>query len=399
MGTSVLTDEQLSNLKLYKYSSVDKSFLSRYILRHYWDLAIKFFPLNMAPNLITLTGLMFIIFNVILVFIYVPTMEAEDAGPSWIYFSFALGLWLYSTFDNVDGRQARRTGTSSPLGELFDHGCDALNCSFAAIVQMSALGLGHTKAAVIIYAIATTGFYLSTIEEYHTGVLYLGYINVPTEGVTLLCIMFVISGICGPMIWKTQLTSIIPSGLPSYMQNLTLNDAYIWFIGLMFLFTHVTACFYAMYKACCLKGKPFVRTMLYDNWPIMLYTTSFYLWVTSPYSFILSHQHYAVYLLAVGVVFGRICSKIILAHLTKSPSPFPTVMLIPLVLGAIITNLPLYINMDPIFTPRSEYVYLVCYFIIASIMYLHWAVRVIDSICTYLGIRCLVIPDQHTKNK
>lgn len=36
--------------------------------------------------------------------------------------SFALGLWLYSTFDNIDGKQARRTGSSSPLGQLFDHG-------------------------------------------------------------------------------------------------------------------------------------------------------------------------------------------------------------------------------------------------------------------------------------
>ena len=35
--------------------------------------------------------------------------------------SFALGLFLYTSFDAVDGKQARRTGSSSPLGELFDH--------------------------------------------------------------------------------------------------------------------------------------------------------------------------------------------------------------------------------------------------------------------------------------
>ena len=29
--------------------------------------------------------------------------------------------------DAIDGKQARRTGTSGPLGELFDHGCDAIN--------------------------------------------------------------------------------------------------------------------------------------------------------------------------------------------------------------------------------------------------------------------------------
>jgi ethanolaminephosphotransferase len=181
---------------------------------------------------------MFMIFNVILVFIYNPSLEAESAGPAWMYYSFAIGLWLYSTFDNVDGRQARRTGTSSPLGELFDHGCDALNCSFGAIIQMSALGLGHSQTSVIIYVIATAGFYLSTIEEYHTGTLYLGYVNVPTEGVCILCIMYIISGIYGPMIWKTQLSSYF-NGLPSFMQDMSLSDFYFWFVVIMFLLTHV----------------------------------------------------------------------------------------------------------------------------------------------------------------
>jgi ethanolaminephosphotransferase len=30
----------------------------------------------------------------------------------------------------VDGKQARRTNSSSPLGQLFDHGCDAINTNF-----------------------------------------------------------------------------------------------------------------------------------------------------------------------------------------------------------------------------------------------------------------------------
>ena len=30
------------------------------------------------------------------------------------------------TFDNCDGKQARKTGNSTPLGMLFDHGCDSL---------------------------------------------------------------------------------------------------------------------------------------------------------------------------------------------------------------------------------------------------------------------------------
>jgi choline/ethanolamine phosphotransferase len=29
--------------------------------------------------------------------------------------------------DAIDGKQARRTSSSSPLGELFDHGCDSVS--------------------------------------------------------------------------------------------------------------------------------------------------------------------------------------------------------------------------------------------------------------------------------
>lgn len=67
------------------------------------------------------------IFNMVIIWVVNPNFD--QPMPTWIYYSCAIGLWLYSTFDNVDGKQARRTNSSSPLGELFDHGCDALNCS------------------------------------------------------------------------------------------------------------------------------------------------------------------------------------------------------------------------------------------------------------------------------
>lgn len=145
--------------------------------------------------MITLIGLLFIVFNVLLVLIYVPDLETD--APSWIYFSFAAGLWLYSTFDNVDGKQARRTGTSSPLGELFDHGCDALNTTFVTILQCAALGLGHTSHSAIMLMTTVAGFYFSTAEEYYTQVLYLGIVNGPTEGIILTCLAFIWSGFYG----------------------------------------------------------------------------------------------------------------------------------------------------------------------------------------------------------
>lgn len=147
------------------------------------------------PNLITLIGLGFMVSNVLLVVYYVPDLGTD--APNWIYFSFAAGLWLYSTFDNVDGKQARRTGTSSPLGELFDHGCDALNTAFVSILQCAALGLGHTQSSLIIFIVTVFGFYMSTAEEYYTKVLYLGVVNGPTEGILLTCFAFIWSGFNG----------------------------------------------------------------------------------------------------------------------------------------------------------------------------------------------------------
>jgi ethanolaminephosphotransferase len=121
---NVVSEKALQGLEKYKYSAIDlvfkinKSPIANYILQPYWKWAVSLFPLWMAPNLITLLGFVFVLCNFIIALIYQP--DFETPGPSWIYFSFAIAIWLYSTFDNVDGKQARRTNSSSPLGELFD---------------------------------------------------------------------------------------------------------------------------------------------------------------------------------------------------------------------------------------------------------------------------------------
>lgn len=86
------------------------------------------------PNMITLMGLMFIVANVVLLLYMDTDLLLKSSAklpsvPNWVYFMFAFGLFMYQSLDAIDGKQARRTGTSSPLGELFDHGCDALNAS------------------------------------------------------------------------------------------------------------------------------------------------------------------------------------------------------------------------------------------------------------------------------
>ena len=68
--------------------------------------------------------------------------SATEMAPWWTTFSCALGLFIYQTLDAIDGKQARRTKTSSPLGELFDHGCDSLSTVFVSIASSCAVRLG-----------------------------------------------------------------------------------------------------------------------------------------------------------------------------------------------------------------------------------------------------------------
>src|ERR1700710_30375 len=94
----------------------------------------------------------------------------------------ANGIHRYSTMDNIDGKQARRTGTSSGLGELFDHGIDSLNCTLGSLLETAAMGLGPTKIGAFTALVPCLPMFFSTWETYHTHTLYLGYFNGPTGG-------------------------------------------------------------------------------------------------------------------------------------------------------------------------------------------------------------------------
>ena len=69
--------------------------------------------------------------------------------PPWVYASWSVGLFLYQTFDAVDGTQARRTHQSGPLGELFDHGVDACNTVLEVLLFAAAVNLGQSWYTVL----------------------------------------------------------------------------------------------------------------------------------------------------------------------------------------------------------------------------------------------------------
>ncbi|KAE8550394.1 hypothetical protein EYB25_006620 [Talaromyces marneffei] len=379
-----LSDEALLPLKTYKYSSVDKSYISNYILRHYWNAAVELLPLSIAPNMVTLLGFFFIIINVAFVTIFVPDLVGP--GPTWVYYSFALGVWMYSTFDNIDGKQARRTGTSSGLGELFDHGIDSLNCTLASVLHTAAMGLGSTQIGAFTALIPCLPMFFSTWETYHTHTLYLGYFNGPTEGLIIAIIIMILSGIYGPQIWRGQVADVF--GHEELFGTHSFLDYWVAIVFGSFMIAHLPACVYNVVRARRRQGLPVLPVFM--EWTsIVIFTVSVLGWLWSPYSTLLANNHLVLFCIVMSFVFGRMTTKIILAHLIRQPFPYWTSMLVPLIGGAILANLP-YLGF-PAVSAGFELWYLRFYLVYAFVIYMHWAFLVINRITTFLNINCLTI--------
>ncbi|KAH7313517.1 hypothetical protein B0I35DRAFT_480195 [Stachybotrys elegans] len=394
-----ISDDALIHLRSYKYSAVDLSPVSKYILGPWWNTFVKILPLWLAPNMVTLLGFVFILANVALLAIFMPDLVGP--GPSWLYFSFALGLFMYQTMDNVDGKQARRTGTSSGLGELFDHGIDSLNCTLGSLLETAAMGLGPSPAGVFTALCPCLPMFFSTWETYHTHTLYLGYVNGPTEGLLLACGFMIVSGIYGPELWTKPLTFFVGDQVPraDLLGQTTFLDIWIGLIVTSLVLTHIPFCVYNVVQARRKRNLPVAPVFL--EWtPMIVYTLCIGLWLYSPHSTLLPENHLMLFCLTMSFVFGRMTTKMILAHLTRQPFPFWTTMLAPLVGGAIIGNLPRFGL--PQVSAELELLYLWGYFVFAFIAYFRWAYLVITSICDFLGINALTIPrdkyEQAVKN-
>ena len=124
--------------------------------------------------MITLLGLLGNIAVLCVYLVYDTSMK--EVLPVWLNLLMVASMFVYQTFDAIDGKQARRTGTSGPLGQLFDHGCDAVTTSvcLALLGQSLLLGSaddGDLSGFFYFYLASHVTFYLAQWEEQHTHVL------------------------------------------------------------------------------------------------------------------------------------------------------------------------------------------------------------------------------------
>ncbi|KAH7886398.1 CDP-alcohol phosphatidyltransferase-domain-containing protein [Phlebopus sp. FC_14] len=392
----------LKNLKKYAYKGVDESLVSRYVLAPYWNWFIKLWPLTVAPNTITLLGLFIVLFNVLTLIIYDPLYYTDKDGPGsppqWIYFTWAIGLFMYQSFDAVDGKQARRTGMAGPLGEMFDHGCDAINTTLEVILAARALNLGRSWWTVASQIATLANFYLTTWEEYYTGLLYLGPFSGPVEGILMIVFIYIISGIFGPSFWDQRILTFtrlerIPE-VAAAVPNIGLNEAFMVF-GAFALAFNIISSYRNVHKAMKAAGKSSFKPLFYLL-PFVVSAVLQVLWLLNPSfhdSTIIKSPLFLPFLCAWGLQFAHQVGRIILSHVTSIPFPWWNVMWAWNVIGVLDAHLPQLINRPPIIqsSPKRTAIFIYVTLAVSFITYARFCALVIKDITEYLGIACFTV--------
>lgn len=320
----------IEHLKEYRYQSEDRSLTTKYILKPFWVKFEKIFPLWMAPNMVTLLGLLFIVVSDILIFYYDP--DYQTVSPQWLYYYHGFAIFMYQTFDACDGIHARNTGQSSPLGELFDHCCDSMNTTLMVIQNASVSALGDKPELIFLVQFSClTNFYLSTWEEYYTHKLFLSEISGPVEGLLMLSGVCFATGYFGvDLIWKTELFKF---------NQISITSTYIFALcGSVVMVFSIYSASRNVIKSLKSQGKHNeINNALQGLLPFFIYyLTILFLFLLHP-TIISNYTNSMV--LTIGACISFNVGKIILGHLTKQEFPYVNFPLFLPVVQAILIEL------------------------------------------------------------
>lgn len=316
----LLGPNQLMKLKEHKYSCVNYSFLDPY-MNPFWIWLVDRCPQSIHPNSLTVGGLAVNAVTTLLLVWCSP--DAITPAPAWTYLVCALGIFVYQTLDAMDGKHARKTGTSSQLGELFDHGCDSLSTLFVTIGVCVAIQLGTSPLWLCYYVFAAAGiFYLAHWQTFVTGSLQFGRFEV-TE-IQFLCVsLHLISTVFGSDAWNTYVPLV----------GITLRGVTVWImvIGtILNTLTKLTTIF---------SGGPGLNGSAVGNMSILSPAWPLVFWLYSAYYVHQNSQtvseHPLLFIFAWGIVMSKLTNRLVIAHLTQSEMTFlDTAFIIPLIMMA-----------------------------------------------------------------
>ncbi|KAI9922999.1 hypothetical protein PsorP6_000107 [Peronosclerospora sorghi] len=377
----MLGKKALAGIAAYKYKSGSYTYLDN-VLNHFWTYSVQFLPIWMAPNLVTMIGTGAMMSTTMVQLFYAPHLS--EICPTWVYVFSALGLFFYQTMDALDGKQARRTGASSPLGQLFDHGCDALCTVFNVLSAVATCQMGSSLPAYVALSSVSITFYLAQWEEYHTGVMSCGNgLFGVTEGQLTLVAVHLAAAIFGAEFWTMEL----PRPTPFSMSMTDVLLAALVLSNVLLAYGNVSNVLQATPNAISLDelgnkhiSKPIALVQLV---PILILLALGSLWICGPDAE--NYKNYpTLFLFPIGIGYVFFSTRMIVCHMCKIPFTLQLRVIIPF--GLVIFNAygPAVGIFSKPLIPTIVASSLYAFFIV--FVYLHFVFGVVKDICDYLNI-------------
>jgi len=165
----LLTANEKDELSKYSYNVVDNSITTK-LLTPYWNKVTKYVPDYVAPNVLSLSGLLLTIYS------YYITYNYSHAYPRTVALICAILLFAYQTLDAIDGKHARRIQNNSPLGELFDHACDSIGTIFVTLTVSTTLGISSSSILFYITQSALMLFLMEHLKSFRSNkIIFIEY--------------------------------------------------------------------------------------------------------------------------------------------------------------------------------------------------------------------------------
>ncbi|XP_051817010.1 cholinephosphotransferase 1 [Antechinus flavipes] len=368
-----LSPAQLRRLEEHRYSSAGSSLLEP-MLQPFWNWLVARVPLWVSPNAITLTGLLLNLFSTLLLIYYCPT--ATEEAPSWVFLSCGLGLFIYQSLDAIDGKQARRTNSCSPLGELFDHGCDSVSTVFVSLGASIAVRLGSNPDWLFFCCfIGMFMFYCAHWQTYVSGVLRFGKVDV-TEVQLAIVIVFLLTSFGGVSMWDYT--------IPVIETRLKIFPLLGIVAGALFScsnYFHTILHGGVGKNGSTVAGTSVLSPGIHIGIIILLAIIICKKSVTHVFE-----KHPCLYIVMFGCVYSKVTQKLVVAHMTRSKLSLQD----PAYIGPGLLFLDQYFN-----NFIDEYIVLWVAMFISSLDLLRYSTSVILQIANHFHLQVFRIPFPH----
>lgn len=284
---------------------------------------------------------------------------------------------MYQTLDAIDGKQARNTKASSPLGQLFDHGCDSFSTTFLVLTIAQAFQLGSHINTLILIGIVQFGFFLFQWKEHHTHVLLTQFGAFgTTEGELLVMWAVSLGAWPGQAFMQAPIQSLLPTflgtaGFWSSLPTITPVQILVYssFIGLpigILLLIQDT-----------LKKTPNKTKALAHFLPIAILFIGANVWARTD----IFTRYPAYFLLSYGCVFSIVTARMIVCSLCKMK--FPVVQLD--TVFVLLSGIAFYFG-ERQYSGKVMQMVFFAYIITTFAIELLWVRGVIGQITNHLGL-------------